>query len=110
MADNQVFDEVRDDISAGTFQVVVQPLTLTSGAVYKKNSLIAINSVSKKGVLASDTEKDYFGILTKEVDATGADEIGDCMVTGEFYEDGIVVTTGHVIESVVLRNRSIFIK
>lgn len=107
---NEIFEETREDISAGTFQVIVQPMTLKSGAVYKKNSLIAIDSVSKKGVLASDTQKDYFGILTQEIDATVADEIGDCMVTGEFHEDGIVVTTDHVIDSVVLRNRSIFIK
>lgn len=108
--ENEVLEEIREDISAGTFQVIVMPLTLTSGTVYAKNSLIAINSVSGKGVLAADTEKDYFGILTKEVDATGADEIGDCMVTGEFFADGIVATADHVIDSTILRNRSIFIK
>ena len=34
---NEIFEETREDISAGTFQVIVQPMTLKSGAVYKKN-------------------------------------------------------------------------
>lgn len=110
MGDNQIFQEVREDLDAGLFPRVVQQLTLKSGEIYKKNSLIAIDSVSKKGVLAADNQKDYFGILIKEVDATSTDEIGDCMVSGEFFRDAIAVTTNHVIDSVVLRNRSIFIK
>ena len=108
--DNQILNEERKILVAGVFPIVTQTVTIKSGAKLLKDSLVSIDSVTKKAVLASDGQKDYFGILTTEVDATTAGKEATVMVTGEFFEEGIIVTENHVIDKIVARNKTLFIK
>ena len=108
--DNQILNEEPKVLIAGVFPIVTQTVKVKAGAKLLKDSLVSIDSASKKAVLASDDQKDYFGILTAEVDATLADKTATVMVTGEFFEDGLIVTENHVIDKIVARNKSLFIK
>ena len=108
--DNTILTEEIKNLVAGVFPIVTQTVTVKSGAKLLKDSLVSIDSVSNKAVLASDTQKDYFGILTAEVDATTADKEATVMVTGEFFGEAIVVTAEHVIDKIVARNKTLFIK
>ncbi|MBN1469422.1 MAG: hypothetical protein JW924_11920 [Fusobacteriaceae bacterium] len=108
--DNTILTEERKKLVAGVFPIVTQTVTVKSGAKLLKDSLVSIDSVSKKAVLASNAQKDYFGILTAEVDATTTDKEATVMVTGEFFEEGIIVTEDHVIDKMVARNKTLFIK
>lgn len=108
--DNTILTEERKKLVAGVFPIVTQTVTVKSGDKLLKDSLVSIDSVSNKAVLASDTQKDYFGILTAEVDATTADKEATVMVTGEFFGEAIVVTAEHVIDKIIARNKTLFIK
>lgn len=108
--DNQILNEDKKRLVAGVFPIVTQTVTVKAGAKILKDSLVSIDSATKKAVLASETQKDYFGILTSDVDATATDKTATVMVTGEFFEEGIIVTAGHVIDKIATRNKSLFIK
>lgn len=108
--DNQILTEEKIVLIAGTFPIITQEVTIKTGENLKKDTLVSIDSVSKKAVISSDTQKDYFGILTADVDATGGDKIATVMVTGEFFGDAIKATDGHIIDRIIARNKSIFIK
>lgn len=108
--DNEIIVEKIEQIVAGEFPVVTMPVTVKAGQNLKKGSLLSIDSATKKAVLASDAQPNYFGILTKDIDTTSGDVDMACIVTGEIFKEFLTVTSGHIVDTVALRNKSIFLR
>lgn len=110
MPDNEVIVEIIEQIVAGEFPVTTMPVLVKTGQTLKRGNLLSIDSVTKKAVLASDDQKDYFGVLIKDIDTTAGDLEINCIVTGELFKEFVTATTGHLIDLVSLRNKSIFLR
>lgn len=83
-----------DNLIAGHSEIVTEGITLKSGFLYLKGSVIGLTTVTPKGSLVDSTKADGtqlpYGILTDDVDATSADAPGVLYVRGEFNESKLI--------------------
>lgn len=106
-----------DRLFAGTYPVVGDSLTVLSGEVCARGTLMGKISASGKLVLCDtdgtdDGRRTPHCILAEAVDATDGDVVAPVYLTGEFDENEVTFATGETAATHkdALRAKGIFLK
>lgn len=106
-----------DQLVAGAFPLVTQPITVASGAgVVARGTVMGIVTASGKYIpsasAASDGSQTPVAVLADTVDATSADVASGAYFSGEFNSNALTLGAGWTTATVAaaLRDASIFIK
>lgn len=106
-----------DQLVAGAFPLVTQPITVASGAgVLARGTVLGIVTASGKYVksasAASDGSQTPVAVLADSIDATSADVATGAYFSGEFNSNSLTLGAGWTLTSIAaaLRDASIFIK
>lgn len=108
---------VPDQLFAGPFQVVSHQITVASGAgVLTRGTVLGRITASGKYIKsvasANDGSQTPVAILADAVDATSADALGGCYLSGEFNGNALVYDASWTVATLqpALRPYSIFVK
>lgn len=98
-----------DNLIVGGFPIHAKPLTIKSGAVLKRGTVLEVSSTAGK-YQAVTTDADATYILAEDCDATSADKVAPVYVTGTFNKSALILGDGATLAGVVaaLEGRSIF--
>lgn len=108
---------VPDQLIAGVFQPVTQPITVLSGqGVLKRGTVIGRVTASGKYIksvaTANDGSQTSIVVLADDVDATSADALGGAYFTGEFNTNAVIYDASWTIAALQVAGRafSLFFK
>lgn len=106
-----------DQLIAGQFQPVTQPVTIASGAgVLTRGTVLGRITASGKYIksasAAGDGSQTPVAVLADDVDATSADAAAGVYMTGEFNSNALTLGAGWTVATVTnaLRAFGIFVK
>ncbi len=108
---------VPDQLIAGRFPLVTQPVTIAAGAaVLKRGTVLGIVTASGKYIqsvkTAADGSQNPVAILADDADPTGGDVQAGVYLTGEFNQNAIIFDASWTVATLTapLRALSIFLK
>ncbi len=108
---------VPDQLIAGVFPLVTEPITIASGAgILPRGTVLGKITASGKYIksasAASDGSQVPSAVLVDGVDATSADVLSGAYFSGEFNSNALTLGAGWTVATVgaALRSLSIFVK